>query len=328
MKINAILSKTRLVIVAAIVACTISSAATAESYPSKPITLLVGYGTGGPVDFLARTLANHMSKSMGQPLIVISKPGANERIATGYLRSQPADGYLIQLVVVAFATNPILFKSLPYDSTKDFTPVIHLANSYPILSVNSDSDVRDFRSLVQKAKANPGVVSFGSPGMGTNNHLTMELLSSLAGVKFNHIPYNSDANTVIDLLGGRLDASMNAMPSVIANIQAGRLRAIGVSSSKRIPQLPDVPTFKEQGYAAISPTWFGAIVRAGTPPEIVNQLNKVFNAALELPEVRDALSRSGLQTIGGTPKQFADLIRSDTERWARIIRERGVEVLQ
>lgn len=327
MKINRALFSAAAVIVAAILAC-FSSAATAQDYPTKPITLLVGYGAGGPVDFLARTLADHISDSLGQPLIVVSKPGANERIATGYTRSQPADGYLVQLVVVAFGTNPILFKSLPYDSAKDFTPLIHLANSYPILSVNSESDVRDLAGLIRKAKANPGAVSCGSPGVGTNNHLTIELLASLADVKFNHIPYNSDAKTAIDLLGGRLDASMNAMPSVISHIRAGSLRAIGVSSHGRIPQLPDVPTFEEQGYPAVSPTWFGAIVRSGTPPEIVDRLNKAFNAALTLPEVRDALSRAGLQAVGGTPKEFADLIHSDTERWARIIRERGVAIPQ
>jgi tripartite-type tricarboxylate transporter receptor subunit TctC len=324
MSLKAIIVKTWLGILAATVAGTIP-AASAEPYPTKPITVVVGYAAGGPVYFLARALAGQMSKSLGQPLLVISKPGANERIANEYLLSRPADGYYVQIVTVPFSTNPVLFK-LPYDSAKDFTPVVHLANSYPVLSVRADSDVHDFRALVEKAKANPAKVTFGSPGNGTNNHLTMELLSSLAGVKFNHIPYNSDAATVIDLLGGRLDSSMNAMPSVVAHIQAGELRGIGVSASERLPQLPGVPTFQEQGYAAVSPTWFGAIVRAGTPPQIVDRLNKEFNDALALPEVRDALARISFQAVGGTPKQFADQISSDTERWARIVREQGILV--
>lgn len=267
-----------------------------------------------------------MTKQLGQPLVMTYKPGANERIATEFLRSQPADGYHVQLVVVAFATNPILFPSLPYDSAKDFTPVIHLADSSPILSVRADSPIRNFADFVQKARASPGTVSFGSPGNATNNHLTMELLGSLAGITFNHIPYKGDAATVPEVLGGRLDASMNAMPSVVGQIQSGRLRAIGVSSRERIARLPGVPTFVEQGYPAVSPTWFGAIVRTGTPPEIVARLNKDFNAALALADVREALAAAGMNAAGGTPDEFATLIRKDTERWARIIRERGVSV--
>lgn len=301
--------------------------ASAQDYPSKPIMVLIGYPGGGPVDFLARTVSDRVSKQLGQPMVVMSKPGANERIATKFLADQPADGYHIQIVVVAYATNPILFPSLPYDPAKDFTPVIHLADSSPILSVRADSPIKNFADFVNLAKTRPGEASFGSPGNATNNHLTMELLGSLARVDFLHIPYKGDAATVPEVLGGRLAASMNALPSVVGHIQSGRLRGIGISSKERSQRLPNVPTFVEQGYPdAISATWFGVIVRSGTPPAIIKRLNSELNAALALPDVREALAKVGMTAAGGTPEAFAELIKRDTARWGRIIRERGVKV--
>ncbi|MCC7082948.1 MAG: tripartite tricarboxylate transporter substrate binding protein [Burkholderiales bacterium] len=304
-----------------------SATALAQVWPAKPVTVIIGYSAGGPVDILARTLADPVSKRLGQPLIVTYKPGAGERIATEFLHQQLADGYNIQIVVVAFATNPILYTNLPYDPAKDFIPVVQLTESSPILSVKAESPIRNFADFVALAKAKPGEATFGSPGNATNNHLTMELLGSLAGVNFTHVPYKGDAATPPEVLGGRIAASMNALPSVVSLIQAGRLRGIGISSRQRNPRLPDVPTFVEQGYPdAVSATWFGLIVRSGTPPEIVGRLNSEFNAALALPQVRETLAKVGMTTVGGTPEQFATLIRNDTARWGHIIRERGVRI--
>jgi tripartite-type tricarboxylate transporter receptor subunit TctC len=301
--------------------------AAAQTYPAKPITIILGYPGGGPVDVLARTLAPHVSKQMGQPVLISPKPGANERIATEYLRNQPADGYLLQLVVVAFATNPVLFASLPYDSAKDFTPLIHLADSSPILSVRADSPIRNFADYVNLAKTRPGEANFGSPGNATNAHLTMELLANLAGASFLHIPYKGDAATVPEVLGGRLVASANALPSVVAQIKAGRLRGIGISSRERFPLLPEVPTFVEQGYPdAVSATWFGLILRSGTPREIIARLNSEFNEALAIPEVRERLGNLGMTPAGGTPEQFAATVQRDTERWGKIIKQRGIKI--
>lgn len=330
MGIHTVLARGARSILAAVLLCGTGAFAVeafAQAYPAKPITVLLGYPGGGPVDFLARTLADRVSKRLGQPMVIVSKPGANERIATKFLADQPADGYNIQVVVVAYATNPILFPSLPYDPAKDFSPVIHLADSSPILSVRADSPIKSFADFVALAKAKPGEATVGSPGNATNNHLTMELLASLAGINFTHVPYKGDAATVPEVLGGRLTASMNALPSVVPHIQSGRLRGIGISSRQRYSHLPNVPTFVEQGYPdAVSATWFGVIVRSGTPAEIINRLNSEFNAALVLPDVREALDKVGMTPAGGTPEQFAALIKSDTERWGRIIRQRGVKV--
>ena len=306
---------------------TFAGEVSAQTYPTRPITIMLSYAGGGPTDFLARTLAERVSQRVGQPVLVDPKPGANERIATEYLRNQPADGYLLQLVAVPHATNPAIFASLPYDSVKDFTALVHLVDISPILSVRADSPVRNFADYVSLAKTRPGEANFGSSGVATNTHLTMELLGSLAGVSFLHIPYKGDAALVTEVLGGRLVAGMNAPPAVVSQIKAGRLRGIGIARRGRSPLLPDVPTFVEQGYPdAVTATWFGLIVRSGTPREIIARLNGEFNAALAMPEVREKLGIVGMTTVGGTPEQFAATIRRDTERWGNIIKRRGIKI--
>jgi tripartite-type tricarboxylate transporter receptor subunit TctC len=314
---------------AVLVSCagTFASEVSAQTYPSKPITIMLSYGAGGPTDFLARMLAERVSQRVGQPVLVNPKPGANERIATEYLRNQPADGYLIQLVAVPHATNPAIFDSLPYDSVKDFTALIHLVDISPILSVRADSPVRNFADYVNLARTRPGEANFGSAGNATSTHLTMELLSGMAGVSFLHIPYKGDAAAVTEVLGGRLVASMNAAPAVVSQIKAGRLRGIGISSMERSPVVPDVPTFVEQGYpGAVAGTWFGLIVRSGTPRQIIARLNSEFNAALAIPEVREKLVAAAMTPVGGAPEQFAATIRRDTERWGNIIKERRIKI--
>jgi len=306
---------------------TFANDASAQPYPTRPVTIVLSYAGGGPTDLLARTLAERVSHRVGQPVVVDPRPGANERIATEYVRNQPADGYFLQLVAVPHATNPAIFASLPYDSVKDFTALIHLVDISPIMTVRADSPIRNFADYVNLAKARPGEANFGSSGVATNTHLTMELLGSLAGASFLHIPYKGDAALVTEVLGGRLVAGMNAPPAVVAQIKAGRLRGIGISSKERSPLVPDVPTFVEQGYPdAVTATWFGLIVRSGTQREIILRLNSEFNAALAIPEVREKLAIVGMTTVGGTPEQFAATIRRDTERWGNIIKQRAIKI--
>lgn len=306
---------------------TFAGEVSAQIYPTRPITILLSFAPGGPTDILARTVGERVAQRLGQPVLINPKPGANQRIATEYLRNQPADGYIVQLVATPHATNPAIFASLPYDSAKDFAALIHLTNISPILSVRSDSPIRNFADYVNLAKTKPGEATFGTSGVATNTHLTMELLGSLAGVSFLHIPFKGDAALVTEVLGGRLVAGMNAPPAVISQIKAGRLRGIGISSRERSPLLPDVPTFVEQGYPdAVIPTWFGLIVRSGTPREIIVRLNSEFNAALAIPEVREKLVNLGMTPVGGTPEEFAVTIQRDTERWGNIIRQRGIKI--
>jgi len=299
----------------------------AQVFPSKPLTIVLSYAAGGPTDFLARTLGEKVSARVGQAVLVDPKPGANERVATEFLLRQPADGYTTVLVALPHATNPAVFSTLPYDTVKEFIGLIHLVNIPVILTVKSDSPIQTFADFAAFAKARPGEAMFGSPGAATSSHLTVELLGTLSGATFTHIPYKGDAPAMTELMGGRIVASVNSLPGALGQIKGGRVRSIGISSAQRVPLLPDVPTFAEQGFPdAITATWFGLIVRSSTPKDVVAKLNAEFNAALALPEVKEKLNDRGMTTVGGSPEAFTTFIRSETERWAKVVKARGIKI--
>lgn len=308
-------------------ALALPATAPAQGFPSKPFTIVLSYAAGGPTDFLARTLAEKVSARIGQPVLVDPKPGANERVATEYLLRQPADGYTSVLVALPHATNPAVFASLPYDTFKEFIGLVHLVNIPVILTVKSDSPIRTFADFAAFAKAKPGEAMFGSPGAATSSHLTIELLGTLAGATFTHIPYKGDAPAMTELMGGRIVASVNSLPGALGQIRGGRVRSIGISSAQRVPTLPDVPTFAEQGYPdAVTATWFGLIVRSGTPKDIVARLNTEFNTALALPDVREKLSDRGMTPVGGSSETYTAFIRSENERWSKVVKARGIKI--
>ena len=299
----------------------------AQGFPAKPVTIVLSYAAGGPTDFLARTLGEKVSVRIGQPVLVDPKPGANERVATEYLLRQPADGYTTVLVALPHATNPAVFSALPYDTFKEFVGLIHLVNIPVILSVKSESPMRNFADFVAFAKARPGEAMFGSPGAATSSHLTVELLGTLAGATFTHIPYKGDAPAMTELMGGRIVASVNSLPGALGQIRGGRVRSIGISSAQRVPVLPDVPTFAEQGFPdAVTATWFGLIIRAGTPKDVVARLNAEFNAALAVPDVKEKLNDRGMTTAGGSSESFTAFIRAESDRWARVVKARGIKI--
>jgi tripartite-type tricarboxylate transporter receptor subunit TctC len=308
-------------------ALALPATAPAQGFPSKPFTIVLSYAAGGPTDFLARTLAEKVSARIGQPVLVDPKPGANERVATEYLLRQPADGYTSVLVALPHATNPAVFASLPYDTFKEFIGLVHMVNIPVILTVKSDSPIKTFADFAAFAKAKPGEAMFGSPGAATSSHLTIELLGTLAGATFTHIPYKGDAPAMTELMGGRIVASVNSLPGALGQIRGGRVRSIGISSAQRVPTLPDVPTFAEQGYPdAVTATWFGLIVRSGTPKDIVARLNTEFNTALALPDVREKLSDRGMTPVGGSSETYTAFIRSENERWSKVVKARGIKI--
>jgi tripartite-type tricarboxylate transporter receptor subunit TctC len=299
----------------------------AQAFPSKPVTIVLSYAAGGPTDFLARTLGEKVSARIGQPVLVDPKPGANERVATEYLLRQPADGYTTVLVALPHATNPAVFSALPYDTVKEFIGLIHLVNIPVILTVKADSPIKNFADFAAFAKARPGEAMFGSPGAATSSHLTIELLGTLAGVTFTHIPYKGDAPAMTELMGGRIVASVNSLPGALGQLRGGRVRSIGISSAQRVPVVPEVPTFAEQGYPdAVTATWFGLIVRSGTPKDVVAKLNADFNAALAMPDVKDKLNDRGMTTVGGSAESYTAFIRSETERWSKVVKARGIKI--
>jgi tripartite-type tricarboxylate transporter receptor subunit TctC len=310
----------------ATIAMSLTGAASAQ-FPAKPVSIVLSYAAGGPTDFLARTLGEKVSARIGQPVLVDPKPGANERVATEYLLRQPADGYNTVLVALPHATNPAVFASLPYDTFKEFIGLIHLVNIPVILTVKADSPIKNFADFAAFAKAKPGEAMFGSPGAATSSHLTVELLGTLAGATFTHIPYKGDAPAMTELMGGRIVASVNSLPGALGQIRGGRVRSIGISSAQRVPVLPDVPTFAEQGFPdAVTATWFGLIIRSSTPKDIVAKLNAEFNAALAMPDVKEKLNDRGMTTVGGSSESFTAFIRAESDRWARVVKARGIKI--
>ena len=304
-----------------------AGSASAQAFPIKPVTIVVPYAAGGPADVLARTLGERVSARTGQPVLVDLKPGANQRVATEYLLRQPADGYASALVLLPHATNPVLFKTMRYDTEKEFIGLIHLTNVPVILTVRADSPIKNFADFVTFAKAKPGEAMFGSPGTATSAQLTVEMLAMLAGVSFTHIPYKGDAPSLTELMGGRIVVSINSLSGAIGQVRGGRLRGIGISTAQRVALLPGVPTFAEQGYPdAVTATWFGLIVRSGTPKDIVAKLNAEFNAVLALPEVKEKLNDLGMTIAGGSSEQFTAFIRSESERWSKVIKARGIRI--
>lgn len=302
----------------------LSLPAAAQTFPSKPIRIVLAYSAGGPTDFLARTVGERVSARVGQPVLVEARPGANERVATEHLLRSPADGYTVLLIAPPHAINPSLFK-MNYDAAKETTGLIHLVNLPPLITTHPGSGLKDFRDLVKMAKAKPGEVSYGSPGNATSNHLMMELLGLIADIKMQHIPFKGDAPAITELLGGRLTVSANTITAGIAHVKAGRLRAIGIASRERSALLPDVPTLYEQGFPeAVVTTWFGLIIHAQTPREIVHRLNAEFDAALKTPEVREKIGAVGMMPVGGTAEQFTAHIRAEAERWGRVVKTRGI----
>lgn len=300
----------------------------AQEFPSRPVKIEVIVPPGAATDILARSFGEGLSVRLKQPVLVDNRPGANGRIASEYLLRQPADGYTLLLVVPPHATNPALYRSLPYDTQKDFAAVMYLADHPALLTANSESEFRNLGDLIRVAKAKPGQLTYGSPGHGSGLHLVMvELLEMMAGVSMRHVPFKGDAPSVTALLGKHIDASLNGLSSGLPHVRSGRLRALGIATRNRTPLLPDVATFAEQGYPdAVATNWFGLVVRAGTSREVIAKLNAESNAALALAEVRNQLAANGFYPVGGTPEQLAVHITKEIERWDRVVKTRGIKI--
>lgn len=300
-------------------------AAAQSGYPDKPIRLIIPHAPGGPTDTVARALAQAMSANMGQPVVVDSRPGGSTIIATGALATAPADGYTLMLATPEFVTNPSLRNKLPYDTLKDFVPVSRVA-TYPLVMVaRSDFPASSAGELIAHAKARPGQLNFGSGGNGSANQLAMEMFKMQAGVNMVHVPYKGNAPAVVDLLGGSLHLMFTGMPPVISHIRAGKLKALAVSGPERSPAIPDVPTVAESGLPGFEVlAWYGVIAPAGTPAPIVARLNSEIVRAMQSAEVRQSLSGMSADTSTSTPEEFASMIRTEIERWGKVIKAAGV----
>ena len=302
--------------------------ALAQTWPTKPLRLVVPFPAGGATDIISRTIAQKLGAALGQQVVVDNKPGAGGSIGADIVAKAPGDGYtLVMATSSTHSVGPALNPKMPYDAFKDFAPVAHVANAPSVMVVGSSFPAANAKEVVTLLKANPGKYNFGSSGIGTYPHLAAEMFKWRAGGLFVvHIPYRGTGLVVTDLIAGQIAFLMDSVVSAQTHIQAGRVRPLAVSGSKRSATLPDVPTFGEQGVPGMDfANWFGVLAPASTPADIVTRLNRELNAITRDPEVISTLARSGAEVINGTPAQFAQVIRSEHDAWKAVIQRAGIK---
>ncbi|MFI4952999.1 MAG: Bug family tripartite tricarboxylate transporter substrate binding protein [Burkholderiales bacterium] len=306
----------------------LAAGAWAQAYPTKPIRLVVPFPAGGTTDILARQVAQRLSVSLGQSVIVDNRPGAAGNIGSDLVAKSAPDGYtLLMGTVGTHAINPSLYTRMPYDHVKDFVPIVLVAGVPNVLEVTPSLPVNSVADLIKLAKEKPGQLNFASSGSGTSIHLSGELFKTMAGVDMMHVPYKGSAPAVTDLMGGQVQLMFDNLPSSLAQIKAGKLRAIAVTSAQRAPALPNVPTIAESGLPGFeASSWFGMLAPAGTPSAIVARLNADVNQWLQTAEAKEKLLAQGAVAAGGTPEQFAAHIRAETEKWAKVVKVSGAKV--
>ncbi|QGW82542.1 Bug family tripartite tricarboxylate transporter substrate binding protein [Variovorax paradoxus] len=315
--------KNRLAHCLAVLSLLAAAGASAQTFPAKPIRWLVPYAAGGGSDFLARTVAQTLSTQVGQPVLVDNKPGGNTALAAAETARAPADGYtVLSADNGTLVFNPALYKSLSYSPTKDLAPVTLMGRFPMILVVGANSGIATAKDFIAKAKAKPGDVSYASAGAGSPHHLAMELLKVEAGLFMVHVPYRGAAPALADVVGGQLPAMMVDLAAGAGFIKGGKVRALAVANPTRLPQLPDVPTFAELGYKNVeAAALVGVVVPSATPPEVVNTLNRQLVAAINEPSVRTRMVDFGVEPVANTPAQYAALLKSETARWHKLIRD-------
>ena len=303
-------------------------AAVAQTYPAKPIRIIVAYTPAGATDILARAVGQKMSEAWGHSVIVENRPGANGNIGTEVAAKANADGYtLLMATAGTHGINPSLYRKLPWDAVKDFAPVSLVAMVPNILVVNNNVPAKSVKELIAHLKANPDKYNFGSPGNGSTAHLSQELFKFMTGTRMQHIPYKGSAGVLADLIGGQIIVTMDNMPVYLPQVKAGRIRALAVSTAQRSPAAPDLPTVAESGVPGFSAgSWFGLMTPAGTPRPIVDKLAAETQRILKLPDVRERLSALGAEPAGGSPAAFAAHIKAEIAKWAKVIQDAKVEL--
>ena len=313
---------------AALVLALSTSTAFAQAWPAKPVRIINAFAPGGPSDLLSRAVGDKLQAMWGQPVIVEARPGADGLIGMEFAAKSPADGYNLVTVPVGNAVLlPNLKPKLPYDIAKDFVPVTMIATVQNVLVVGASVAAGNVQELIALSKANPGKLSFASPGVGSSPHIAGEMLKSATGLDMIHVAYKGTGPALNDLMGGQVTMFFSQMSSALPLIKQGKLRAIGVASLRRHPAAPDVPTIAEQGYPGFEAmAWYALFAPAGTPADIVHKVAADATRALQMPDVREKLSALGADPVGGTPEEFAQRLRVENSRWGEAIRKSGVRL--
>ena len=299
----------------------------ADAYPNKPIRIVVAYTPAGTTDILARAIGQKLTEAWGQSVIVDNRPGANGNIGTEYAAKATPDGYTLLMTTAApHGVNPGLYRKLGFDAVKDFAGISLVATVPNVLVVNNNMPVKDVKELIAYLRANPGKVNFGSPGYGSTGHMSTELFMSMTGTKMNHVPYKGDAGVLADVMAGQISLSFSNMPAYTPQIKAGRIRALAVSTSKRSPAAPEIPTFSETIPKFESIVWYGLLAPAGTPADIVDKLNEEVLNILRMNDAKEVFAAQGIDTIGSTPAEFAAYIKSELAKWAVVVKKSGTKV--
>ena len=296
--------------------------AQSQKYPTKPIRLIVGYAPGGGSDIMARLIGPQITEALGQQVIVENRPGAAQNVAAEYIIKQPADGYTLFLSSAALGVNISLYPKLNYHPVRDFVPIAVFATSPNLLVVHPSYPAKTLKEFIAVAKRNPGKLNFSSSGSGSAQHLTGELLKIHVGVDMTHVPYKGSGPSMIALASGEVTFSFNNIPSSQPLMTPGKIRALAITSEKRSPLLPQLPTFVESGLPRdfITGTWYGALAPTGTPQEVVNTLNAVIVKAVQRPDFRDRLLQLGADPVAESPDYFRKMLAQEIERWAKVVK--------
>ncbi|HZM44554.1 MAG TPA: tripartite tricarboxylate transporter substrate binding protein [Burkholderiales bacterium] len=296
-----------------------------DAYPSRPVRVLVGLAPGGATDIQTRLFAQKLTEAFNRPFVVENRPGAGGTVAYAQLAKAPADGHTLMGITGGFTITPHIYRKLPYDPAKDFTPIALVVRAPFVLAVHPSLPAKSVRDLLALAKAQPGALNCASAGLGSSTHMAFELFKALAGVKITHVPYKGTGPALVDAMAGQVHMLFGNVLSMFTHVKSGRLRALAVTTDRRSKVLPELPTIAESGVPAYeNSTWHGWLAPAGVPPAIVNRLNAELVKAAQAPDLAEKLAADGGEGVSSTPEQFARLIATETARWGKVIKEAGI----
>jgi len=312
-------------VAAALLGGAIGLASAQDNYPTRPVKIMIAFPVGGLLDTVSRVVGEKLSGLLGQQFIVEARPGAGGTIATAAVAKADPDGYTIMMINDNHALNPSVFKNMPYDSVKEFAPIVFVGSTPLVLTAHPSLAAKDVRSFVALAKEKPGTITYGSVGLGSASHLAGEMLSSVANIKLQHIPYRGGAPALVDLLAGHVNTIFLSPVSGLEYMKAGKLTGLALAATKRIEIMPDLPTMKEAGYPVEASYGFGLVAPAGTPPTVLAKLEKALADVLAMPDVRKRLTDMGaiIEPLNG--KKFGDYIKAETAKWAGIVEKAGIK---